>query len=789
MSQSGVSILNVFVASPSGLDAERAIISDVAESLNATLGERLDVLIRVKKWEQLLGRAGRAQGQINGLLDDCDLFLGVIFRTWGSPTGDGHDSGFAEEYEVAFSSWQRTKSPEIALFFRLVDTASLNDPGAQLEKVIAFRNRVRDNFESMYNPYATEDEFRYKVARLLIDEMHRIGTIGATGRGYSPQRSAAEAAVADLASAPHRAQLSDVFSGFAALVSGDDARGRLDSDRLGLVARAFSRDVEDLPVHLANRLFLRRDELELITAEAELWFDAFLKDVGQSKSRSQRVLPFLGLIGSGQRLRQELDAEAERLIGHDDANVRAGFLRILTTERYRPTALWPIPNNKVATTPAAAERWRTVLDKNEREVVAYLTEVGTRTDRMFLRQLETVGGEPSREYVAAISDLLNKNPSARRIAKANPEYLALPGVKRRFEAPLWASVEVEDLEKILVGGKLDTASRLAIVRFLIATNSFTDGFISRLVRESDTWSSTWTSLVEQQLFDQSLPDPVLMRVLTLLSEIDDKKTARRFVARLARLNSVMSGLVEGQEIGDGTKAVSRETVEFLLTASATPENDDVAARILANRFPQKDRYIELLCVAGAENSTLEFVDSEFVRTAVEYVASAPERASGATRRRALDWARRDNKWSRGRIGKVLLRLGSDADVPRMIAESRLDWGPERSDALSDALHKATAVRLNSLLGDEDEAVAVAALGELRRRGRPATTKRLLGLLYDPRPEVRIEALGQVADDFTHEQLADLLNTYAKARETYYYNVMCELDRLVSGLSDGLETTV
>ena len=103
----------VFLASPGDLTKERKIVGSVINRVNRAFlkqGVRLDLLV----WENLAPGAGRAQEQINELVDQCDLFVGILNRRWGTPTGT-HSSGFEEEFRRAQERFGSSGSPQIWL--------------------------------------------------------------------------------------------------------------------------------------------------------------------------------------------------------------------------------------------------------------------------------------------------------------------------------------------------------------------------------------------------------------------------------------------------------------------------------------------------------------------------------------------------------------------------------------------------------------------------------------------------------------------------------------------------
>lgn len=85
--------LYVFLASPDDLAEERALAREVVEELNSKFGSMLGCQIDLLVWEDLPPEAGRPQEIINRSVDDCDVFVGMLWKRWGSPTGT-YSSGF-----------------------------------------------------------------------------------------------------------------------------------------------------------------------------------------------------------------------------------------------------------------------------------------------------------------------------------------------------------------------------------------------------------------------------------------------------------------------------------------------------------------------------------------------------------------------------------------------------------------------------------------------------------------------------------------------------------------------
>jgi hypothetical protein len=143
----------VFIASPSDLNAERAIFPDVIERVNRIKAESKGILLKAVGWEDTLPGKGRPQGKINEDVKSSDLVVMLLWKRWGSPTGE-YSSGFEEEYEVACAN-----DKDIWLYFRDVPGDMLADPGKQLKKVLKFRKKIETENKLLFKSYKDENEW------------------------------------------------------------------------------------------------------------------------------------------------------------------------------------------------------------------------------------------------------------------------------------------------------------------------------------------------------------------------------------------------------------------------------------------------------------------------------------------------------------------------------------------------------------------------------------------------------------------------------------------------------
>ena len=172
---SDVRTIRVFIASAGDLAVERAAFQQVLEELNAGFGDALDIKFEPLGWEDTLASTGRrSQEVINREIDRCDVFILAMHRRWGqaAPDAQPYSSYTEEEFHRAFARWQKKRrgkpqAPEIFVFFKHIDSASMADPGPQLQKVLDFRKSLEESRQVLSHGFANEAEFKAEVDRHL----------------------------------------------------------------------------------------------------------------------------------------------------------------------------------------------------------------------------------------------------------------------------------------------------------------------------------------------------------------------------------------------------------------------------------------------------------------------------------------------------------------------------------------------------------------------------------------------------------------------------------------------
>jgi hypothetical protein len=164
--------IRVFVASPGDVGRERQGLKSVIDELNTTIAPYKGLSLELVKWEtHVTPSMGRAQGVINSQVGQYDIFIGIMWKRFGTPTGRA-ESGTHEEFQLAYKQWESTKSIRILFYFCQAPFMPLTvDEIAQLQKVVEFREFL-SNIGLTWE-YSNSDEFpdivRPHLARIILD--------------------------------------------------------------------------------------------------------------------------------------------------------------------------------------------------------------------------------------------------------------------------------------------------------------------------------------------------------------------------------------------------------------------------------------------------------------------------------------------------------------------------------------------------------------------------------------------------------------------------------------------
>lgn len=164
--------VNVFIASAGDVSESRDRARRAVKRINRLVARPSGFLLEPIGWEDIPARKGkRTQDVINPYVDAADIFIGILNRRFGKPTGVA-ESGTEEEYNRIEKRWhQEDPQPEIMIYFKKLSENNLADPGEQLQRVLEFRDRISDT--DFYKEFEGSEDLGEKIEDALADWIHR----------------------------------------------------------------------------------------------------------------------------------------------------------------------------------------------------------------------------------------------------------------------------------------------------------------------------------------------------------------------------------------------------------------------------------------------------------------------------------------------------------------------------------------------------------------------------------------------------------------------------------------
>ncbi len=172
-------VYRLFVASPSDVAEERALVEEVVGELNTTWSKHFNLRIEVVRWETHVfpGFGHDPQAVINQQLDDdYDIFLGLLWTRFGTPT-PRNESGTGEEFARAYERYQANPSAvRIMFYFKTapVDPTTI-DPD-QIRYITNFRNQLGPK-GGLYWTFTDREEFATLLRMHLSRQVQELASL------------------------------------------------------------------------------------------------------------------------------------------------------------------------------------------------------------------------------------------------------------------------------------------------------------------------------------------------------------------------------------------------------------------------------------------------------------------------------------------------------------------------------------------------------------------------------------------------------------------------------------
>ncbi|MBZ5509222.1 MAG: hypothetical protein LAO78_27495 [Acidobacteriia bacterium] len=161
-------IIEVLIASPSDVQDERNILTEVILDWNSAHSRSVGITLSPVRWEMdaVPATGDRPQGLLNKqIVENADIVVGVFWHRMGTPTGVAL-SGTAEEIEIL-----RTKGKKVLLYFSEAAIPHNHDR-KQLEALKSYRDSLRQ--DTLYWTFQDRDTFRRVASKHLARVLNEL---------------------------------------------------------------------------------------------------------------------------------------------------------------------------------------------------------------------------------------------------------------------------------------------------------------------------------------------------------------------------------------------------------------------------------------------------------------------------------------------------------------------------------------------------------------------------------------------------------------------------------------
>lgn len=780
-------VLKVFVGSPGDLQPERKKSREVVDRINRHLARNLGIYVELRGWEDTLLGFSRPQQLINEDIREADLFIGLMWQRWGSPTSQngGYSSGFEEEYELAREQLKAEQLEDIWLFFKEIDEGRRRDPGEQLSRVLLFQRRVAEGKDVFYKEFPTPERWGELLYDSLVEYLTRE-----FGESRSPDSNAARED-GESALAVEGARLVESIAAVSKAVSSNDVEAvdRLQTTRVYLATVALLNvmrpETTTIGTHEDQYLYRLREKIRLthleqayvvfsLTADQNdvlagwWWLDLSKEKTGQALLYLTATSRSFTTQNSALDLLFHLDqypdlATLVDTIESSDSLVvkRAFHLLGKVAPIEEVTELTQLAQTS---TPEVAEgAWKAALailarDAPER-AIEWFKERDSRRDEQTLSiirpVLNGVGAEEIRELLDDRSSSVRREvferlkgslpePAVRKLSRDENGLIRAAAYAELVtrgegvsEEEIEESVPEKDRSRYLVGSLSPDDGLPALGREDVLLE-----YYRRMPYAELSSQIAWTSL-KATIAYEALSDRHFSRFKQTLRSDIEEDFARLDDSSSSRLQDMLD--MDKSNLGEKEREQIREIL-------------------------QQNREVN------------DFVKSTFRRAAFISLAKHAE-AEDVRLARTLLWERKfgllEHDFARAAF-EILWKHGDGSD--QEIVEDIIDetYYPDIKAAgaqlyLQLAPHPSPEP-FARLMRTKDDRVVSGALQYVLGNPDWLADADAGGLLYSDRGDLRIKGLAFLARTRSRQELVDLLNGYTTGSGTYYYDVVCWLDR-------------
>ncbi len=166
--------IRIFIASPNDVLYERQMAEEIVEELNAGIANSKQLTLTAITGSHIASKIEERVEQV--VLDEIDMgkidiFVGVMWKRFGTPTGNLYESGTEEEFHVAYNQWKVKGKPRIMFYFNTQGVMPTIIEIKQLERVLAFKEMMgKKGLLGEYNGAEKfKDIFRKHLTEVLLN--------------------------------------------------------------------------------------------------------------------------------------------------------------------------------------------------------------------------------------------------------------------------------------------------------------------------------------------------------------------------------------------------------------------------------------------------------------------------------------------------------------------------------------------------------------------------------------------------------------------------------------------
>lgn len=795
--------IKVFLASPGDLAEERKVAKVIIDDFNSQLADALGYQVELVGWEDTLPGVGRPQAIINRDLDGCDLFIGMLWKRWGTPPGtDPYTSGFEEEFNRSMTRNAGEGRPEINLLLKDLDAASFADPGEHLKKVIAFKEQVFAEKKLLAGTFADVRDFEVKFRKCIQGYVIALANKDKASEPEKDQAPLAETQTAPPTEPGPTTPLSVAGAIFLRnflttaekatdeqpLAADDVARVRL----LSIIAAVHGNDQQSLGSHDANLLFKARKKFEFGRRELSGLLDDGLAHfkhenvplwhwVAAVNGFKNNILPICTVVGTTDRRIGAL--KAMRLIAEP----------IVEEENFGRNEIVPLWFAKAAETAMRVA------------ALEYLSECGQPSDLPYLD--EEFARNETQTTSAAANTIIRIMLRDDRRAALEALYTLQPSTVNQDLLDTLFSRDVEFDDEIMLRGlsHRNALVRTTVVKLLHKRRALVASVAAPLLNDSDAevrYAALRTLVESGRSYSVEQAKAALVRnnpVRTGLASFANNHADMEGEAVLERYTEqLFDSLTDAQLEVEDRSAIFDQNAYFALVRRNFRLRGDGLRKAVANQFVDRfellleevtKRYGMLTDFVEKTRSLGEHLRSSFTREGLDLICSKLDATDLPLVRTMLasgsvDYSAADLQY--------LTKFGQWCDIPLVIASlDRPEYGRKYASLLSiasstrydDAARTVYALGKHSL----KDLLAIAMPGYLLARIIPLVPDKafqgladadIVPLMRSETEEVRKLASLKYVRAFSRRQSKQFLEKYM-ASEQFYYNVIHWFDFGVS----------